>query len=325
MKKIIILIMSVVSLYAQEYDYSYFTKGLDSSFAGNITAPNGETITYVSSINAVQFGGNKSSSGNVSVAYNSSKIKAWASGYTNYTVGTIENQVDDNWKIPENIVGAITEVEPTEKVCTLGNGGSITIYFESGISNGDGIDFAVFENGFDENYLELGFVEVSSDGKNFVRFPNFYLGNEKVYEWLYMGNCDVMPENIYNLASKYECGYGHGFDLQELVDAYEYINGENCAFSQECVSDFLLSYVHLDLDNVRYVKITDIYGDGSVTDSVGHPIFDPTGNQRSSPGVDLQGVAVLNVAINVPEPAEYVVILGVCALLFIFVRRIQYK
>ncbi len=312
--------MSVASLYAQGNNYSYFTKDVDSSFAGNIIAPNGETITYISPINAIQFGGNSASNGNVAVAYNSSEIKAWASGYSNYSVGTIENKVDDKWKTPQNVIGAITKVEPTEKVCTLGNGGSITLYFESGISNGNGVDFAVFENGFDENYLELGFVEVSSNGVDFVRFPNFYLGNERVYEWLYMGNCDVLPTDVYNLASKYECGYGHGFDLQELVYAYEYINSGNCSFDSEYVDAFLLAYSNIDINNISHVRIVDVYGDGTTTDSVGHAIFDPTGNQVSSPGVDLQGVAVLNVA-TVPEPAECALILGCFVLLFGFIKR----
>ncbi len=320
MKKLLILTMSVVSLYAQENNYSYFSKGVDSSFVGNIIAPNGETIMYISPINAIQFGGSAGSGGDVAVVYNSSNIKAWASGYTNYTVGTIENQVDDKWRVPDNIVGAITKVEPTEKVCTLGNGGSITLYFESGISNGEGVDFAVFENGFDENYLELGFVEVSSDGVNFVRFPNFYLGNDRVYEWLFMGNCDVLPTDVYNLASKYECGYGHGFDLQELVYAYEYINSANCAFSDEYIEAFLLSYATLDINNINYIRITDIYGDGTVKDTIGHSIFDPTGNQMSSPGVDLQGVAVLNTA-TVPEPAEWALIFAFCAFLFVLRKR----
>jgi len=34
-----------------------------------------------------------------------------------------------------------------------------------------GFDFAVFENSFNDSFLELAFVEVSSDGINFVRFP----------------------------------------------------------------------------------------------------------------------------------------------------------
>ena len=56
-----------------------------------------------------------------------------------------------------------------------------TVTFASPIYNGEGPDFAVFENGFDIDdeydptgvlhFLELAFVEVSSDGENFFRFP----------------------------------------------------------------------------------------------------------------------------------------------------------
>ncbi len=60
---------------------------------------------------------------------------------------------------------------------SLGDGGIATLTFKYPIYNGDGFDFAVFENGFMTNdsnlaFLELGFVEVSSDGVHFFRFPS---------------------------------------------------------------------------------------------------------------------------------------------------------
>lgn len=319
MKKIIPLLIATTSLFAQEYDYSYFTNGLPSDYAGTASAPNSESISYISQINAIQFG-SSASNNNMAVSYNSSAIKAWATGYSNYNVGTIENQVDANWQTPENIAGAITKVEPTEKVCVLGNGGSIVISFESGISNGSGIDFAIFENGFDENYLELGFVEVSTNGIDFVRFPNFYLGTERIYEWQFQGNCDVMPTDVYNLASKFECGMGHGFDLQELIYTYEGIINNSFTFSDSYTNAFLSAYSTLDFDNINYVKIVDVYGDGTVLDSIGHPIYDPTGNQRSSPGFDIQGIAVLNTS-TIPEPSSYAIILGIFTLIVSSYRK----
>jgi len=55
-------------------------------------------------------------------------------------------------------------------VVSLGDGGVATLTFDAPIANGDGYDFAVFENSFSDTFLELGFVEVSSDGDNFFRF-----------------------------------------------------------------------------------------------------------------------------------------------------------
>ncbi|MEO6833708.1 MAG: hypothetical protein ABI169_15990, partial [Chitinophagaceae bacterium] len=66
---------------------------------------------------------------------------------------------------------------PDGNVVSLGDGGIATVSFASPIQNGPGFDFAVFENGFanptnpEEAFLELAFVEVSSDGIHFTRFP----------------------------------------------------------------------------------------------------------------------------------------------------------
>jgi len=49
-------------------------------------------------------------------------------------------------------------------VISLGDNGSATVTFNQPILNGSGPDFAVFENGFNDDFLELAFVEVSEDG-----------------------------------------------------------------------------------------------------------------------------------------------------------------
>ena len=56
-------------------------------------------------------------------------------------------------------------------VVSLGDGGEAILTFNSPIINGIGFDFAVFENSFSDLFLELAFVEVSSDGINFFGFP----------------------------------------------------------------------------------------------------------------------------------------------------------
>ncbi|APR74923.1 Cell surface protein [Minicystis rosea] len=63
-------------------------------------------------------------------------------------------------------------------VCSLGNGGSITLAFDgNAIVDGPGPDFIVFENAFDVGsdpksvYAELATVEVSADGVTWHAFP----------------------------------------------------------------------------------------------------------------------------------------------------------
>lgn len=60
-------------------------------------------------------------------------------------------------------------------VVSLGNGGRIVVSFDdNAVVDGEGDDLVVFENPFYGGSLlftELAFVEVSSDGKNWVQFP----------------------------------------------------------------------------------------------------------------------------------------------------------
>ncbi|MGD0785192.1 MAG: PEP-CTERM sorting domain-containing protein [Sedimentisphaerales bacterium] len=119
-------------------------------------------------------------------------------------------------------------------VVSLGDGGVATLGFQKPIKNGPGYDFVVFENSYSNTFLELAFVEVSSDGNNFFRFnavsltdPNTQVGT--------FGSVDTT--NINNLAGKYRASYGTPFDLQELAG----IEG-------------------LDINSVKYVRIIDVVG-----------------------------------------------------------------
>ena len=259
--------------------------------------------------------------GDVSVHYQSSAIKAWATGYQDYNVGYA---VDEQWKTPEKAIGAVKA--DNFDVVVLGNGGSITMTFASGIKNGEGLDFAVFENSnivADEGapagmgFWELAYVEVSSDGTHFVRFPNFYLGATTVSAYgQHAGSL------IYNLASKYMMDYGHGYDLAELEYAYNYIISGDCEFTDDYVSSFLANYQYLDLDNVSYVRVIDVIGDGSCLGSDGYEIYDPHLTWGSG-GFDLQGIGVLNMALSavVPEPSTYAVFFGFIAFVFAIYRK----
>jgi hypothetical protein len=76
----------------------------------------------------------------------------------------------------QNLLGA-----PDGQVCSLGNGGFVTLGFAVTITDGPGADFVVLENPFfsgptGSTFCETCFVEVSSNGVDFARFPSAYYG-----------------------------------------------------------------------------------------------------------------------------------------------------
>ncbi len=167
-------------------------------------------------------------SGSTAIHKDDARFVAWANGNLTPEYGT---DVDAEWKTPAKAWGKAT-TDIYDIVC-LGNGGRITMFFPHAIKDGAGADFAVFENAFGDNFLELAFVEVSSDGANFFRFPAHSLTASLVGGF---GNVD--PTNIDGFAGKYRSGYGTPFDLADLPDS-----------------------PLLDKQRVRFVRIVDIVGD----------------------------------------------------------------
>ena len=160
---------------------------------------------------------------------------------------------------------------------SLGDSGIAVVTFAHPIYNGDGPDFAVFENGFlntsndSQAFLELAFVEVSSDGVNYFRFPATSLTQFNTQ----LGNPDYLTaSNLNNLAGKYIAMYGTPFDLDELSG----IPG-------------------LDVNNVTLVRMIDVVGDisgHSSHDSAGRVINDPYPTAFPSGGFDLDAVGLIN-------------------------------
>ncbi|MBP5547717.1 MAG: T9SS type A sorting domain-containing protein [Bacteroidales bacterium] len=221
------------------------------------------------------FCGAVGSEGCTAIAYNDSRIKAWATGCT--IVRGSQNLSDPDAPLvtfgsESDAVGPATT--STTDVVSLGDGGSATLTFAKPIKNGDGFDFAVYENSFNDSFLELAFVEVSSDGINFVRFPATSLTQTNAQIG---GNGSVDPTFINNLAGKYRVGYGTPFDLAELADS-----------------------TGIDINNITHVRIVDVVGSidpqYGTYDAFGHIINDPFPNNSYSAGFDLDGVAVLNQA-----------------------------
>ncbi|SFT55447.1 Por secretion system C-terminal sorting domain-containing protein [Lishizhenia tianjinensis] len=225
--------------------------------------------------------------GTTAIHKDSSAIIAWANevvvqrGYLDIqdTTFSVDGTNKASFGIPENAVGPAQG--NAMDVVSLGDGGEAVLYFNGPILNGPGPDFAVFENSFASDYLELAYVEVSSDGQNFVRFPSHSLTQTQL-QISGFGSLEAIKLN--NLAGKYKGGYGTPFDLEELVDS-----------------------TNLDLNNIQWVKIIDVVGtigDSARYDSHGNKINDPYPTPYPSGGFDLDGVAQLHGFVGLDEVVE---------------------
>jgi hypothetical protein len=210
--------------------------------------------------------------GSTAVSMNSAEFVAWATGYTNYLVGA---EVVSTWRMPEKALGPA--VGDSFDIVCLGRGGQITLTFDRPISNVQGWDFAVFENSFSDTYLELAYVEVSSDGITFVRFDNDSLTVSPVG-----GFGAVDPTNIDGFAGKYRQGFGTPFDLTDLASKQEVLSGD------------------VNLSAITHIRLVDVVGDGSYFDTSGDVIYDAYPTFQSA-GFDLDAVGVRYVqAENLP-------------------------
>ena len=208
------------------------------------------------------------------IAVNDNQFVAWATG----VVVTRGPQDISNPNSPlashgdeTNAIGPATPNNSMDAV-SLGDGGSALVTFERPIRNGEGPDFAVFENDINGGFLELAFVEVSSDGVHFVRFPATSLTQTETQ----VGTFGLMdPTFINNLAGKFQIGYGTPFDLEELADS-----------------------ANINIDSIVYVRIIDVVGNidpqYASYDAFGHIVNDPWPTDFASCGFDLTGVGVIH-------------------------------
>jgi hypothetical protein len=166
--------------------------------------------------------------------------------------------------------------------------GTLVFSFDKAITNGVGTDFATFENGSLSGYTtgqgstagqmlaELGYVEVSTNGTNFARFPSTYLNSAPTGLQAYLTQ-DV--SNIHNLAGKHANAYGESwgtpFDLDDLANDPLVLDGT------------------VDLNLINFVRIVDIPGDGTFTDAQGNPIYDAWVTWGSG-GMDFEALGVIH-------------------------------
>jgi hypothetical protein len=180
--------------------------------------------------------------------------------------------------------------------------GQITLAFGEPVLDCNGYDFVVFENGLvslintgggsikGQMFAELGYVEVSSNGVDFVRFPSVSLTAGLVGMY---GTIEI--SDVYNLAGKHPNGngvcMGTAFDLSEIAGEGDVVSGV------------------VDINNINYIRVVDIPGSGDFEDeAVKHiepgsrPAWDYYANNHSiydawltfeSGGVDVEAVGVL--------------------------------
>lgn len=209
-------------------------------------------------------------SGTTAIYKDSIVFQAWATNC----------ELQRNWQnISDTSLGKTTVgdtnstigVAGTNGVVSLGDGGIATLTFNGFIYNDTGADFAVFENSFDGMFLELAFVEVSSNGINFFRFDAVSLTQNTVQ---LDNNANMDATNINNLAGKYKANYGTPFDLAEL----DGIPG-------------------LDVSQITHVRIIDVVGSINplfgTYDSQNNAINDPFPTPFPSGGFDLDAIGVI--------------------------------
>lgn len=172
---------------------------------------------------------------------------------------------------------------PDGSVISLGDSGVATLTFAQPILNGPGPDFAVFENSFSNDFLELAFVEVSSDGINYYRFPSISEIQDTIQTGTY-GTTD--PTQINNLAGKYRGKYGTPFDLEDINIQYG-----------------------IQLTTVTHVRIIDVIGyinyEFASRDINGIKINDPYPTAFPSGGFDLDAVGIIHQYVGIKENTEY--------------------
>lgn len=220
---------------------------------------------------SAQFDPPAGQAGSLAIPHNSPLFVAWATGCTaqrglqdiaNPSLGTVTTGSEND------ALGMALE----GGTLSLGDGGEAVLSFSQPIRNGVGADFAVFENAFQATFLELAFVEVSSDGQHFVRFPA--ISNTPIEQQVgSFGSVDAT--HLYNLAGKYSAGYGTPFDLEELRDSFS-----------------------INIENITHIKLIDVVGsiqpEYARRDSRGAIINEPFPTPFPQGGFDLDAVGVIH-------------------------------
>ncbi len=188
--------------------------------------------------------------------------------------------------------------------------GQITLSFDLPITNGPDWDLLVFENAatlFTRPYVfgELAYVEVSSTGRDFARFPSVSLnvepgqgvpGDTEINASFGRAFAGINTTNVHNLAGIHPIRVGTVFDFNDLA------------------ADPLVLSGQIDLNDIRFVRVVDIPGSGAFLDADGRPILDAWLTTGTG-GFDLDAVGARYV---IPEPAAVVLCIVSMAGMLVF-------
>ncbi|WP_052430376.1 T9SS type A sorting domain-containing protein [Sporocytophaga myxococcoides] len=231
----------------------------------------------IDNFNNPQFPGKPGMTGSTAIHKDSQVFKIWASG------GSVTRGFQDISKkeLGKASTGDLSGAygKAGTGLVSLGDSGYATLTFDMPIRNGDGSDFAVFEYSFEQAFKELAFVEVSSDGEHFFRFPATSYTDPVTHQIDQAGTNAYLSENLLNnLAGKYNGEFGTPFDLEELKD----IEG-------------------LNIDAVTHVRIVDVVGSinplYASKDEEGRNVNDPWPTPFPSSGFDLDAIGVINTGV----------------------------
>ena len=213
-------------------------------------------------------------------------LAGWATDVIDYA----RNGTDVTFGDPSDTLG---QPGGTEDVFSLGDGGWIVLGFAQAIRDISGYDFVVWENGFFQAgtegpemlFAELMFVEVSTNGTDFARFPS-----DSRIPAAVGGFGSIDPTYVHNLAGKHPNGNdgrdeGTPFDLADLGDHPLVLSGA------------------VNLDDINYVKLIDVVGDGSTVDASGNAVYDPYPTPFASGGADLDAVGILQASLPPEAPS----------------------
>lgn len=197
-------------------------------------------------------------------------------------------------------------------VVTLGEGGSLSLSFRTPITDGPGADFLVFENSFivglrAECYAELAFVEVSSDGVNFARFPVSYVGPQ-----VPIGPFGSLVPGTWSGCAGSTPVHTHPTRRPD-IDPRDPARTGGDAFDLAVLRDHpLVRAQKLNIFRVTHIRLVDVV-DGKHRDAKGRLIRDP-----SLGSADIDGITVIN-EFGKPQRRRPIVELKLSA-----ARRIQF-
>ncbi|HNQ67682.1 MAG TPA: T9SS type A sorting domain-containing protein [Bacteroidales bacterium] len=168
---------------------------------------------------------------------------------------------------------------------SLGDGGMITLEFEHSIFDGQGYDFAVFENALFSPpsqtinaFVELAFVEVSSDGINFERFPSV---SSCQYDQQINAFATVEWNLFENFAGIYPVFYGVPFDLNDIEGSI------------------------VNKNHITHIRLVDVVGsinpEYANYDSEGNIVNDAWPTPFATCGFDCDAVGVINTTQDVSD------------------------